>query len=272
VGPIYVTKLLTLDLFMDFHASDNVIRLARVFKVLRRHRLELKEYYQSVMVSPPPKLSCLFPNPTLINLSKPMPKLTYRKFFSRAGQPTPDILDLGSTTTAMYTATLDDTNEEVIVKFTARYNEAAHRLLAKVQLAPNLHFCGRVVGDLYMIVMEYVDGTSVWQLQKDKTPIPEVVVTKVEEAVHLLHEQGIVFGDLRSNNILYVAAEPEAYAVLVDFDWPGEDGKSRYPATLNRTTVGKTWHVDVSPYHIMHKAHDLWQLEQLKALCKSNND
>jgi len=84
------------------------------------------------MASPPPKLSCLFPNPTLIDLSKPMPKLTYRKFFfSRAGQPTPDILDLGSHHTAMYTATLDDTNEEVIVKFTARYNEAAHRLLAK---------------------------------------------------------------------------------------------------------------------------------------------
>jgi len=41
----------------------------------------------------------------------------------------------------MYTATLSETNQEVIVKFTARYNEVAHRLLAKARLAPKLHFC-----------------------------------------------------------------------------------------------------------------------------------
>ncbi|KAF8880351.1 hypothetical protein CPB84DRAFT_1874841 [Gymnopilus junonius] len=97
VGPVYVTKLLTLDLSMDFHASDNIICLARVFKVLRRHRLELEKYYQSVKTSPPPKLSCLFPNPTPIDLSKPTPKLSYRKFLPRAGQPTSHILDLGNT-------------------------------------------------------------------------------------------------------------------------------------------------------------------------------
>jgi hypothetical protein len=37
----------------------------------------------------------------------------------------------------MYIATLSDTNKEVIVKFTARYNEVAHRLLADADLAPN---------------------------------------------------------------------------------------------------------------------------------------
>lgn len=265
-----MTKLLTLDLSLGFHASGNIIRLARVFKVLSRHRVELEKYYQSVKTSASPKLSCLFPNPTPIDPSKPLPKLTYREFLSRAGQPIPELLDLGSATTAMYTATLDDTNKEVIVKFTARYNEAAHRILAEAQLAPKLHFCGHVVGDLYMIVMERVDGTSVWQLQMDKTPIPEIVPTKVEKAVRLLHQQDIVFGDLRSNNILCVASGAEAHVVLVDFDWPGKDGECRYPATLNRITDGKTWQEDVSPYRIMRKAHDLWQLDQLKALCKSD--
>jgi hypothetical protein len=61
-----------------------------------------------------------------------------------------------------------------------RYNEAAHRLIAGAQLAPRLHFCGRVVGDLYMIVMDRVDGTSI---QEDITPITAIVPTKVEEAV-----------------------------------------------------------------------------------------
>ena len=102
----------------------------------------------------------------------------------------------------MYIATLDDTNQEVIVKFTVRYNEAAHRLLAGAQLAPKLHFCGRVVGDLYMIVMDRVGGKSVWQLQEDKTPIPAIFLTKVEEAVSLLHNEDIVFGDLRQQHSL----------------------------------------------------------------------
>ena len=46
----------------------------------------------------------------------------------------------------MYLTTLYDTGQDVIVKLTVCYNEAAHRLLARTQLAPKLHFCGRVVG------------------------------------------------------------------------------------------------------------------------------
>lgn len=50
----------------------------------------------------------------------------------------------------MYLATLDDTNEDVIVKFTVtvRYKEAAHRsgpqvqVLAGAQLSPKLHSVG----------------------------------------------------------------------------------------------------------------------------------
>lgn len=93
-----------------------------------------------------------------------LPKLTYQQFFSRAGQPTSALMDLGSTTTAMYTATLGDSDQEVIVKFTSRYNEAAHRLLASAQLAPTLHFCERIIGGLYMVIMDRVSGKSVWQL------------------------------------------------------------------------------------------------------------
>ncbi|KAF8172668.1 hypothetical protein BJ912DRAFT_993599 [Pholiota molesta] len=229
VGSIYVTKLLTLDLSLDFHASDNIICLARVFKVLKCHLLGLKEYYRSIKTTPAPssKLSCLFPSPTLIDPSTPMPKLAYHEFLARD----------------------------------------AHRLLAEAQLAPKLHFCGRVIGDLYMVVMEYVEGKSVWQLRNEDTPIPQVVATKVGEAVHRLHEHDIVFGDLRDNNILVVGSGADARAILVDFDWAGEHGKGRYPATLNRGIVGDTWHRGVLPYHIMHKDHDLSLLEKLKARC-----
>ena len=149
-----------------------------------------------------------------------MPKLTYRQFLSRAGQPTSDLVDLGNATTAMYIATLDDDpNQEVIVKFTTRYDQVAHRLLAEARLPPRLHFCCRVVGDLNTIVMDRVDGKSIWQLQRDKTPIPAIVAVEVEKAVRHLHNEDIVFGDLRSNNILYVASVVWFLLTLIGLVW-----------------------------------------------------
>jgi hypothetical protein len=256
-----VTKLLTLDLSLGFHASDNIIRLARVFGALSRCRLDLHDYYDSVSNLTSPRLSCLYPNPTLVDRSKTLPTLTFRQFLSRAGSPTSAHVDLGNATTSMYIATLDDT-KEVIVKFTAHYNEMAHRLLANEDLAPKLHFCERVIGDLYMVVMDRVDGTSVWQLQHDKKTVPAIVLKLVGDALHILHSNDIVFGDLRDPNILYLASK--ARAMLVDFDWCGKDGEDRYPATLNPSNA---WPEDVLPYTIMRKDHDTWQLDRLAALC-----
>ena len=120
-----MTKLLTLDLSLGFHASDNIIRLARVFGALSRCRLDLRNYYDGVSNLTSPRLSCLYPNPTLVDRSKTLPALTFRRFLSRAGRPTSALADLGNATTSMYIAILGDTNKEVIVKFTARYNEVA---------------------------------------------------------------------------------------------------------------------------------------------------
>jgi hypothetical protein len=131
VGPIYVTKLLSLDLSLGFHASDNIIRLARVFGALSHCRIDRTKYYDGIRRSASLRLHCLYPSPTPDDPSKALPKLTYRQFLSRTGQPISALVDLGNVCTTMYAATLDDTNQEVIVKFTARYNEAAHRLLAQ---------------------------------------------------------------------------------------------------------------------------------------------
>jgi hypothetical protein len=260
-----VSKLLMLDLSLGFHASDNIIRLARIFKALAHCRVDLRKYYDHVAKFLPPKLSCLYPNPTPVDTSKTLPKLVYKQPLSRTGQPASGLVDLGTTTTAIYVATLADTNQEVVVKFTARYNETAHRILADAQLAPRLHFCERVIGNLYMVVMDFVDGKSVWQLQVEETPVPAVVSRKVEDALNLLHAQDIVFADLRDPNILYVACKGsgEGCVILVDFDWPAKDGEGRYPAMLNPNNA---WSDDVSPYGIMRKSHDLWQLSRLRKL------
>jgi hypothetical protein len=54
---------------------------------------------------------------------------------------------------------LDGSHEvEVVVKFTATYNEEVHKLLAEKGLAPKLYACQRVIGNLFMVVMERIDG------------------------------------------------------------------------------------------------------------------
>ncbi|KAG5651027.1 hypothetical protein H0H81_010155 [Sphagnurus paluster] len=133
---------------------------------------------------------------------------------------------------AMYIAALDGIENDVLVKFITRYDEKAHSILADAGFAPKLHFCARVVGGLYMVVMGRVDGKSVWELQVDDEPIPAVVLEQVSNAIGLLHEENIVFGDLRESNILYDASKSRA--VVVEFDWAGIHDVDRYPATLNR--------------------------------------
>lgn len=96
------------------------------------------------------------------------------------------------------------TSKKVIAKFTAPYNEITHKLLADADLPPKLYFCGQVVGDLYMVVMNYVEKCkSIWQLQVEDTRIPAVVLSKVE-AISLLHKADIVFGDLRVTEIFFM--------------------------------------------------------------------
>jgi len=253
--------VLTLDTTYGFLASDNIVRLARVFVALSSCRNDLTRYYDGIGEKKLAKFSCLFPNPTPVVPSDVLPVLTYKQFLSRTSQPALVLVDLGNTTSAMYIAILNGTDKEVVVKFTARYNEKAHRILAEAGFAPQLHFCGRVVGGLYMVVMDRVDGQSLWQLQTDNVEIPPVVLEQIREAMRLLHKQNIVFGDLRDSNVLYVASKDGI--VVVDFDWPGEDGVCRYPATLNRSNG---WAEEVSPYGVMRKAHDLWQIQRLERL------
>jgi hypothetical protein len=56
-----------------------------------------------------------------------------------------------------------------------------------------------------MVVIDRVDGKSIWQLQEDKIPVPAIVSKWVGDAVCLLHENNIVCGDWRNPSILYVS-------------------------------------------------------------------
>jgi len=53
------------------------------------------------------------------------------------------------------------TNRKIIIKFAKQYGEAAHKLCANDELAPELLYAGKENADIYkwhVIIMDYVDG------------------------------------------------------------------------------------------------------------------
>ena len=159
----------------------------------------------------------------------------------------------------------DSSTKDVLVKFTAKYNEIAHRLLANQNppLAPALYSCTPVIGGLYMVVMEYESNAS--PLHRfilppgsplPDPPSPEVLRRDLTKALNLPHGQDLVFCDLRSANIPY--SPKDERSLLVDFDGVGKHGESRYSPCLN-TELG----LGVDRWQIMEKSHDLMNLERV---------
>ena len=118
---------------------------------------------------------------------------------------------------------------------------------------------------MYMVVMEYIpesrglsihpysltDGSSLPQ------PALEVVCREVSKALDLLHDRGLIFGDLREPNALYLP-EDGRHMSLVDFDGVGRDGVDRYSTCLNPEAG-----LGVARWQITEKSHDRENLERM---------
>jgi len=153
----------------------------------------------------------------------------------------------GRQTTAIFKAE-DMTGKQLFIKFTSRYHEYAHELLSKSGYAPQIYGLETLPCGTLMVIMEYIDGRTMSGRRFSSNDLD-----RVRKAKESLHEQNIVFGDLRPNNI--INPQNGAGVLLVDFDWCGQDGKARYPASLNGDRKCG-WHKDVKGGAIMKKAHD----------------
>ena len=106
---------------------------------------------------------------------------------------------------------------KILAEFAVKYNEAAHWLLDLT-----LHSCTPVVGDMFMVIMQYVLGVSLFNV-----PMPlltfaqEVVCWDVSKALKLLHRRNWVFGNLWEANVLYSLEDG------------GCDEENRYSACLS---------------------------------------
>jgi serine/threonine protein kinase len=73
-------------------------------------------------------------------------------------------------------------------------------------------------GDFYFLMMELVDGLSLWQMEQAKKPLaPEqalAIVPKICEALQYAHDQGIVHRDIKPANILI---DKEGRVKIADF-------------------------------------------------------
>ena len=176
----------------------------------------------------------------------------------------------------MFRATWD--GKPVLVKFCETYGLRAHELLVAAGLAPELYFGDAIRGGVVMVVMELVAGHNAAQ-RFGTAPLPDSVVDDVRKAVCMLHEEHLVFGDLRRQNIMIrngATDDPDAggetagpmsvdpRAMLVDFDWVGLDGQTRYPALLNNDGTIK-WFSGIAPAAIMRKEHDVGMLGLLNS-------
>ena len=139
---------------------------------------------------------------------------------------------------ALYLAKMDGIERDILVKFATRYNEHAYRLLADRDppLAPALYHCIPVVGDLYMVVIDYISASSPLPRFFVPPALPcsveaQAVDKRLTEALQVTSRKDLVFGDLQVLNMLYSHEGDRIF--LVDFDWVGKHGEDRCSTCLN---------------------------------------
>ncbi|CAA7270966.1 unnamed protein product [Cyclocybe aegerita] len=111
-----------------------------------------------------------------------------------------------------------------IVKFTTQYGKAAHELMLSQDVAaPLLHCAWEPSVGMWVVVAEFLDEPE------GAAPSAEGL-DRLRKALAMLHEKGLVFGDLRAPNVML---DKEGHPRLIDFDWSGVDGEAQYPGSLN---------------------------------------
>ena len=122
----------------------------------------------------------------------------------------------------------------VYIKFVRDYGEVVHTTLFNEQLAPTLHWIGRVYGGPIMVIMEAMSGRTVQDYIDSKDEVPQEALASFNEALRILKDKKLVHGDLRPPNVLVrPAKDGKKSAILLDFDWAGRAGEARYPDDLN---------------------------------------
>ncbi|KAG8908930.1 hypothetical protein FRB99_000033 [Tulasnella sp. 403] len=210
-----VAQLLTGHLWIRYGGNDNARArfVGKLFRALTRGISSLKQHYAFLPAQNDPQ--CYYPViRSFPSIDKPgnAIKFTYKKHLLRGS--------------AVFHVQTDIDARDLIVKFTYRYNKTAHKLLEQTHGAPKLLYVDPALDNPthnaaasghgpWVVVMEYVPGCRLSSATVTVSNSDKLRITAaVKQAVKRLHREGLVFGDLRLQNI--VVTESETY--LVDFD------------------------------------------------------
>jgi hypothetical protein len=158
-----------------------------------------------------------------------------------------------------------DKSSILVVKFVQRYGVEAHQALATAHLAPHLHYYGSIWPEIpdatpwRMVVMEFLEG----RMLSEESSYSPAICEAIRNAVKLLHEQGLVHGDLRAPNIIVMPTANGHAARIVDFDWAGKNGEVKYPHDVNlHAKLG--WARGVRPLGLIEPKHDMHMIKRYK--------
>ena len=259
-GAIFTDRLVSERLTPDYfylgarpHPSGGsdlehgVDKIAQLLQVVKESLDELEQFYLDLKPAPQQGLAHA-PHFRQYKCKEDTFQLTYLERLSH------DLIDRATFKAEAQNCTTKETSL-VVVKFTHAYNRKAHELLSEHSLAPALRYYGRPDDvDMVVVVMDFVDGGPVDGRLTDNTQI-----RLLRQAVTLIHDEGLVFGDLRGPNMLVDFSQG---LQLIDLDWCGPEGSARYPSDINLSPDLK-WHPEVMGAGIIKKEHDLYMFERL---------
>ena len=230
-----------------------------MFYVLKTSLDKLKVYYETCVIqSPQPAPTRYFPSITTYPDENGL-QVQFRYL---------GYLERGLDCVTLHAETLTGPIRHIVVKFVESYSEQAHRILAEKGRAPRLLYHGSMhfyteqpsYDSVSMVVMEYIDGDT-FALAKSKMSkgMIRTVRTELKNALTLLHEKQLVFGDLRPPNVMITK---EKKVMLIDFDWAGIAGLVQYPHQLSSAVK---WPEGVQALGPIRQEHDLAMLDKLFA-------
>ncbi|KAG9094098.1 hypothetical protein FS749_013117 [Ceratobasidium sp. UAMH 11750] len=251
LGAVYVEQVVVHPL-TDFmwmgrqpHEEDRLRRLTRIFVALRGAICRLDKHYRSRADPTMPPFAQFFP------YIRRYQDTSFQYVRCLAADPARPV----------FLAQIES-GDPIVVKFVQQYGAQGHRLLMEQGLAPELlHDSEAPLGcNMRMIVMRYVSGADLDyffdECPKDKREAAiKYIYADVDKALSLLHANDLVFGDLRSSNVLVVKRKTSIGAMLMDFDWCSKAQEGRYPLGLN-DSMSNAWATGMERGGTMEKTHD----------------
>ena len=225
--------------------EEAMIRIARIFKALKRAIGEIRQYYQNV-----PKSQPRFP----IFQSFYKGNIEYEEAIKR---------HTFKGTLIYHDETIADV--DVVVMFAKKYSRETHELMAFHKYAPKLiHYEERVGGTQYTaIVMGYIpDARPLDEFLEYATKydnfneIKEYARTHCTKALKVMHDNGFCHGKISSKSIIGTVQGNDVQIFIVNYKWAGIQGEARY-------TLSADIPEGVQPGYPITREQDKDQLEKL---------